>query len=93
MPRLHDGSFLYRIMVVIYCIFGAACRAGVGHLTIVDGDVVDITNVNRQLVALQSGVGRPKAHVMAERLRDINPDLDLVVKQVGWCGRYGLDWC
>ncbi len=53
------------------------CRAGIGHLTIVDGDVVDPTNLNRQLPALVSTVGRPKAEVMAERLLDINPSLDL----------------
>ncbi|KAG1673945.1 hypothetical protein FOA52_015700 [Chlamydomonas sp. UWO 241] len=54
-------------------------RAGIGHLTIVDGDNVDESNKNRQLPALTSTVGRPKAEVMAERLRDINPALDLLV--------------
>ncbi len=53
------------------------CRAGVGHMTIVDGDVVDPTNLNRQLPALHSTLGQPKAEVMAARLRDINPALDL----------------
>lgn len=55
-------------------------RAGVGRMTIVDGDTVDITNTNRQLPALHSTVGRPKTEVMAERMRDINPDLDLRVR-------------
>ena len=54
-------------------------RAGIGRMTIVDGDVVNITNRNRQLLALESTVGRPKAEVMAERLRDINPDIELEV--------------
>jgi tRNA A37 threonylcarbamoyladenosine dehydratase len=54
-------------------------RAGVGNLTIVDGDTVDITNTNRQLPALHSTVGIPKTTVMATRLRDINPDLNLTV--------------
>lgn len=54
-------------------------RAGIGHLTIVDGDTVDTTNRNRQLPALQSTVGMQKADVMAARLLDINPGLDLNV--------------
>lgn len=54
-------------------------RAGIGNLTIVDGDTVDSTNRNRQLPALKSTIGKPKADVMAERLRDINPDLNLTV--------------
>ena len=52
-------------------------RAGVGNMTIVDGDVVDITNINRQLPALRSTVGKYKVEVVAERLLDINPDLNL----------------
>ena len=52
-------------------------RAGIGRMTLVDGDVVNITNRNRQLLALESTLGRPKAEVMAERLRDINPDIEL----------------
>jgi len=54
-------------------------RAGIGRMTIVDGDVVNITNRNRQLLALGSTQGRPKAEVMAERIRDINPDVELEV--------------
>lgn len=52
-------------------------RAGIGKMTIVDGDTVDITNINRQLPALHSTIGKHKVEVVAERLRDINPDLDL----------------
>ncbi|MBF6640838.1 tRNA threonylcarbamoyladenosine dehydratase [Flavobacterium sp. J49] len=52
-------------------------RAGVGNMTIVDGDVVDITNVNRQLPALHSTVGQPKVHIVGDRLMDINPELNL----------------
>lgn len=52
-------------------------RAGVGNMTIVDGDVVDITNINRQLPALHSTVGLPKVSLMAARLMDINPELNL----------------
>lgn len=52
-------------------------RAGVGKMTIVDGDVVDITNINRQLPALHSTVGMPKIDVVGDRLLDINPELNL----------------
>ena len=51
----------------------ALARAGVGALTLVDHDRVDPTNVNRQLLALGSTLGRPKTEVMAERVADINP--------------------
>lgn len=52
----------------------ALARAGVGELTLVDNDTVSPTNINRQLIALHSTVGRMKAQVMAERVLDINPD-------------------
>lgn len=55
------------------------CRAGVGNLTIVDGDIVEETNRNRQLPALVSTQGKPKAEVLEQRFRDINPDVRLVV--------------
>lgn len=55
------------------------CRAGVGNLTIVDGDVVEETNRNRQLPALVSTQGKPKAEVLEQRFRDINPDVRLLV--------------
>ncbi len=53
-------------------------RAGVGSMTIVDGDTVDITNINRQLPALHSTVGMPKVQLVGDRLMDINPELNLV---------------
>jgi tRNA A37 threonylcarbamoyladenosine dehydratase len=56
-------------------------RAGVGKMTIVDGDTIEMTNRNRQLPALMSSEGESKAGWMANRLRDINPDLDLTVVQ------------
>ncbi|MBS7332373.1 MAG: tRNA threonylcarbamoyladenosine dehydratase [Weeksellaceae bacterium] len=52
-------------------------RAGVGKMTIVDGDTVDITNINRQLPALHSTVGMNKVDVVGDRLMDINPELEL----------------
>lgn len=53
-------------------------RAGVGHILILDSDEVSVSNRNRQLLALNSTVGRPKCQVLKERLLDINPDLDIV---------------
>ncbi len=52
----------------------ALARAGVGELLLVDKDVVDESNINRQIVALHSTVGMPKAEVMARRIADIDPD-------------------
>ena len=52
----------------------AVARAGVGAVTLVDNDTVGLTNLNRQLCALHSTLGQYKAQVMAERIRDINPD-------------------
>ena len=52
-------------------------RSGIGNLTIADGDTVDITNINRQLPALNSTIGKNKADVVAERILDINPEINL----------------
>lgn len=57
----------------------ALARAGIGRLTLVDMDAVAVSNINRQLPALLSTVGRKKAEVMAERIRDIHPDCQLTV--------------
>ena len=51
----------------------ALARAGVGEITLVDNDVVSETNINRQIVALDSTVGKLKTSVMKERIKDINP--------------------
>lgn len=58
------------------------CRAGVGKMTIVDADTVQPSNINRQLPAVHSVIGRSKAEVLAERFKDINPDLNLTVLPV-----------
>ncbi|MFQ5010814.1 tRNA cyclic N6-threonylcarbamoyladenosine(37) synthase TcdA [Clostridioides difficile] len=55
----------------------ALARAGVGNITIVDFDDVDITNINRQIPALHSTVGRYKVDVMEERILDINPNINI----------------
>ena len=58
------------------------CRAGVGRMTIVDADTVQPTNMNRQLPAMHSTLGMPKAEVLAARYKDINPDIELTVLPV-----------
>ncbi len=64
------------------------CRAGVGEMTIVDGDVVDPSNRNRQLPALATTHGQSKAEIMADRLMAINPELKLhVIKEFIMPGR------
>lgn len=77
-------------------------RAGVGKLLLVDGDVVDITNINRQLVALHSTVGLPKTEVMAKRIRDINPACQIETYPIFYkpatdreegCGLHIIDGC
>jgi len=60
----------------------ALARAGVGHLTLIDADKVCASNINRQLVALHSTVGRLKTDVMAERIRDINPEAEVTTHPV-----------
>jgi len=55
------------------------CRGGIGRMTIVDGDIVDPSNRNRQLPALATTHGQSKAELMAERLKAINPELELEV--------------
>jgi tRNA A37 threonylcarbamoyladenosine dehydratase len=55
------------------------CRAGVGSITVVDGDKIHVSNINRQLLALNSTKGSAKAELMGSRLLDINPSLELTV--------------
>lgn len=59
----------------------ALARAGIGKLTIVDNDTVSVTNINRQLCALHSTVGRPKVDVVKERILDINPECEVTALQ------------
>ncbi len=60
----------------------ALARAGVGNLVLLDDDVVNTSNINRQLLALQSTVGQPKVWVMQVRIADINPDCQVEAKQL-----------
>ncbi len=79
---------LRRTRVVVFGLGGvgswcaeALVRSGVGHLTMVDPDYVDVTNINRQLPALSSTLGRPKVEVLRERFLDINPEAEIVSRQ------------
>lgn len=55
----------------------ALARSGIGRLTLIDSDTVGLSNTNRQLCALTSTMDKPKAEVMAARVRDINPDIEV----------------
>lgn len=55
----------------------ALARSGIGSMDIFDGDVVDITNINRQIIALESTIGMSKAEVSKKRIKDINPSIDI----------------
>ena len=59
----------------------ALSRAGVGHFLLVDKDVVDVTNLNRQIIATVETVGRPKTEVMKERILAVNPEADVETRQ------------
>lgn len=79
---------LRRTKVIIFGLGGvgswcaeALVRSGVGHLTLVDPDCVDVTNINRQLPALTSTLGRPKVEVLRERFLDINPEVEIIARQ------------
>ena len=77
----------------------ALARSGVGRLILIDKDDVDITNVNRQIIALLSTVGRPKADLMKERIMDINPECEVISLKMFYTEetyeeifQYGLDF-
>ncbi len=57
----------------------ALARTGIGHFDLIDNDDVSLTNINRQIIAMHSTVGRPKVDVMKERMLDINPKADITV--------------
>lgn len=60
----------------------ALCRSGIGKLILIDKDVIDVTNINRQIHALHQTIGQAKVEVMAERLKQINPDIEVVPMQM-----------
>lgn len=59
----------------------ALARSGVGRFDLIDSDKVDITNLNRQIIALRSTIGKYKVDVMKERMLDIDPDIDVVARR------------
>ncbi|MBQ8388451.1 MAG: tRNA threonylcarbamoyladenosine dehydratase [Clostridia bacterium] len=75
----------------------ALARAGVGALDIYDADTVSLSNINRQIIALHSTVGRPKVEVMKERIADINPDCRVTAHEVFYlpenADEFPLDGC
>lgn len=80
-----DFDKLSKSKIIIFGVGGVGgyvtemlARSGVANLTIVDFDVVDITNKNRQIIALNSTIGKPKVEVMKARLKDINPEIQVV---------------
>jgi tRNA A37 threonylcarbamoyladenosine dehydratase len=83
LARLYGPGGLQRLLQASVCVVGiggvgswaaeALARSGVGHITLIDLDDVCVSNVNRQLHALEGAIGRPKVEVMAERIRAIHP--------------------
>ena len=69
----------------------AAARCGIGKIALVDGDVVSKSNINRQIVALTSTIGIPKTSVMAERIRDINPNCSVTEFNTFYCSENDID--
>ncbi len=69
----------------------ALARSGVGHIELVDKDVVDETNINRQIIALHSTIGRYKTEVMKERILDINPSAEVITHNVFYLPSRGDD--
>ncbi len=70
----------------------ALARSGVGHLTLVDADTVAISNINRQLPALQSTVGKPKTEIMRARVVDINPECQVDIFSQRFESAKAADW-
>lgn len=68
----------------------ALARAGVGHLTLIDPDMIAPSNINRQIQALESTVGRPKVEVLKERCQAINPQIEIDARQLA-CSRDNSD--
>ncbi|MCQ2241768.1 tRNA threonylcarbamoyladenosine dehydratase [Treponema sp.] len=79
---------LYAAKVAVFGVGGvggyvaeALARSGIGHLLLVDNDKVSVTNINRQIIALHSTIGKSKVKVMKERCQDINPDIIIEEKE------------
>ena len=70
----------------------ALARGGIGAIDIIDNDTVSVSNINRQLCALDSTVSRPKVEVVAERIRDINPEVKVRAMQIFFMPGTELDF-
>ena len=80
--KLHDSRVaIFGIGGVGGYVTEALARSGVGHFLLVDSDNVDITNINRQIIALSSTVGKSKVSVMKDRIMDINNDAEVEVRE------------
>ncbi len=92
MARLYGESAIEKLSCSSVLLFGVGgvgsyvaeslARAGVGRMCLVDPDEVCESNINRQMTALHSTIGKKKAEVMAQRMRDINPDMTVEVRTV-----------
>lgn len=92
MKKLHDAT----VMIVGCGAVGsfaaeALARSGVGHIILVDFDVVEESNINRQIFALSSTIGLPKVVAAAARIRDINPDAQVVPLNVFFDAVWNID--
>lgn len=65
----------------------ALVRSGVGKITVVDGDVVEASNINRQIIALSDNIGQPKVDAISLRLKAINPDVIVHAHNMFFCRR------
>ena len=80
--KLHNSKIaVFGIGGVGSYVVESLARAGVGNFLLVDKDVVDITNINRQIIATHSTIGRPKVEVARERILDINPEAKVEILQ------------
>lgn len=70
----------------------ALARAGIGALDLIDNDVISLTNINRQIIALHSTVGLPKTDVMAARVKDINPECEVRTYRTFYCPDTAADF-
>lgn len=70
----------------------ALCRMGVGHLVLVDHDTIDITNINRQLYALHSTIGKDKVEIAKQRCLDINPKVNITTYKQFYLPDQGLEY-
>jgi len=99
---IYGGEAMERLAGSNICLLGvggvgsytleALVRSGVGHITIVDKDIVEKSNINRQLVALNSTLGEAKVRVAERRAKDINPEIDITSLEMFYLQKEDLDF-